>query len=152
MEDVRIRNVKDEDIAFIYATWLRSYRESGILPKRVRKHIFFTAYGMILDNLLTAKNTQIIIACRPEDEDTILGYIVFEKQILHYIYVKELFQGYKIGNELYKAAFPKPPTDIYITAMTDTDNAQGFIKSKPQFIYDPFILFNKGETNGKSTG
>jgi hypothetical protein len=49
-------------------------------------------------------HSTITLACDPDDPDTIWGYICFDGDLLHFIYVKSAFRGFGIGGCLLRAA------------------------------------------------
>ncbi len=95
-----IRKAKAGDIEFIYATWLRSYKHDSPLTKYTKRELFFDQHQKILDTILSNDGVQTCIACDPEDEDLIFGYITFEPKIIHFIYVKYAFRKRGIATKL----------------------------------------------------
>ena len=49
-------------------------------------------------------HSTITLACDPDDPDTIWGYVCFDGDLLHFIYVKSAFRGFGIGGCLLRAA------------------------------------------------
>jgi hypothetical protein len=49
-------------------------------------------------------HSTITLACDPDDPDTIWGYVCFDDDLLHFIYVKSAFRGFGIGGCLLRAA------------------------------------------------
>jgi len=47
----------------------------------------------------------IRLACDPGDPDTVWGWICFDGELLHFIYVKSAFRGFGIGGALFRSAF-----------------------------------------------
>lgn len=99
---LRVRPATDQDISFIFNSWLKSFRDSGVLSRSVPNTIYFQNHHKILQKIL--KRSQANIACNPQDPSQIYGYIVGEYIegifILHYVYVKHSFRKMGIGKEL----------------------------------------------------
>lgn len=98
---VRAYQGKESDLAFIRNTWLLSFRLShfaGTLPD----DLYLPAQTEQIGRLLGISQT--LIACDLEDQDTILGYLTHQDQVIHYIYVKEDWRGIGVARGLYKSA------------------------------------------------
>jgi hypothetical protein len=133
MESFKFRDGIKTDINFIYKTWLDSYRYDSDLGKQCRNSIFFPQYQLIIDSILY-NDAKVLVCCKPDEEDIIFGYIIYEPDILHYIFVKQAFQNLGIGMQLYrKAQSPK----IYTHK---TNNFLNF-SNRNEMIYNPFLLF-----------
>ena len=96
-----IRDASPTDLPFIYATWLNSYWKYGKKPSGSKTE-FFESYRKIVDFILL--NSKTFIASLPDSENTILGYICFDNEFLHYVFVKEDFQSFGIAKDLYHKA------------------------------------------------
>lgn len=138
MTEVKIRPAKGSDIAFIYSTWLNSYRNDSSIGLSVRKSVFFDNYQLILDQLMDSSET--IIACQPDEENVVYGFMTFDPKTIHYAFVKEAFRRLGIAKSLFQYAFTENLDRISITHKTKY--AQ-FLCTK--FNYNPFQLYLKGE-------
>lgn len=141
-----IRPANGQDVSFIYATWLNSYRSDSQIGLSCRTTIFYSAYNRILDHILDSDNSQTLVACLPDDPNVILGYLVFERDRIHYVFVKEVFRKTGIARSLIQAA--NLPQTIFITHRTRS--AEPIISSHAKLIYNPFLLFNQGENHGSA--
>jgi hypothetical protein len=90
-----VRPVKDNDVPFIYATWLRSQRRQGdntLLTSR----IYFDGAHRRIARTLIRPTVQAFIICNPEDEEQLYGYVVTETIgpvfAVHFAYVKRAFR------------------------------------------------------------
>lgn len=129
-----LREPKKNDISFIYSTWLKSYHYDS-WTKNIAKSIFFDHYKLIIDEILLT--AQIKVACSKDDEDIILGYLVFEDQILHYCFVKDAFRGYGIATNLVKSSLNSNTYEI----SHRTHSLLNIIRDRKDFIYNPFKLY-----------
>lgn len=60
--------------------------------------VYFDGHSAFLRRL--APHVQCIVACNPEDQDQIFGYIVYQLPQLHFVYVKSAYQKLGIGFSL----------------------------------------------------
>jgi ribosomal protein S18 acetylase RimI-like enzyme len=103
---ILMRPARPEDQAFIYNSWLKAYRNSK-LTREWPNEIYYKAQAKAITQIFFAAKT--IIACSAEDKSQIYGYIVFQKvsetQIVHFLYVKQVFRRLGIGKSLVEKAF-----------------------------------------------
>lgn len=98
-----IRGPKEEDKAFVMATWLRGLYYGNPWFKEIDKNIFMERYHEILTKLLLRETTELAIAVLKDDPDVILGYSVMDNRTLHWVFVKEAWR--KMG--IAKSIIPK---------------------------------------------
>lgn len=106
---MKIRLAKESDINFVLSTWLRSYYDAlrhysqrakaGFVPSN---DIFFKEHQEKIKNRL--KSSQVLICTAPDEDDQIIGYLVFEDDCLHFCYVKNVFRKMGVAKELKKKA------------------------------------------------
>ena len=137
--DLIIRPANGDDIAFIYSTWLRSLRYDSALRKTTQKSVFFQNYQLVLDSILNAPKTRILIACLSSDPNVIFGYLVHGPSTAHYCFVKDAFRGLKIAKTLLAEAFGNTDGTIQVTHITKT--AEPIVFNNPRFSYNPFLLY-----------
>lgn len=103
MKKWKIRKLNADDIAYITSTWMNSYRANNEFPRDMKHRIFSSEHNRIINSILIKANT--LVACDPEDEGHIFGYVVTSEKdlgldIVHYLYVKAPFQRKGIGKDL----------------------------------------------------
>lgn len=102
-----IREFRLEDRAFVYNSWLKSYRDSAF-ANEIAADIYFKWHAELIQRILD--KAKIFIAAASEDSDVILGYLVTErksgKNIVHYVYVKRAFNGLGICRLLFNLIGP----------------------------------------------
>ncbi len=143
--DFDLRDACGDDLSFIYSTWLESYRYDSFFGKSHRNGVFFPDYQLVLDKLL--EESRVVVACVPDSPETILGYIVFEPNLLHYIFVKGAFRRFGIATSLLDYAFPNLERSVCFTHKTYT--AFPFIAKHTRLTYRATALLksNQGEEN-----
>lgn len=136
-----IRSYDEKDLPLIYKSWLVSFRDSNHLESVIDKQIYFGNHKRIIAKILD-KST-CLIAANPEDDNHILGYIVFDKhnglKILHYIYVKAPYRRLGIANFLRKFAFTNESHPIVTSHYT---RMSSILKDKWQLVFNPYILID----------
>lgn len=114
-----IREVTGEDIPFIYATWLESYRYDSNFGKSHRNNVFFNDYPRVIDLLLN--ESDVFVAASKDDANIIYGYLVRQNpSTLHYAFVKGPFRRWGIFSNLLDHAFPIKENQITYTHKTYT--------------------------------
>ena len=126
------------DKSFIFNSWLKSFRHSP-LAKPLCNEVYFKNHKVIVENIL--KRSRVLIACNPEDEDQIYGYIVYEPiiddiTVLHYVYVKFTYRKLGIARTIVEGSIDIKNPILY-THHTETVKR---IKDKLDLIYDPYRL------------
>ena len=131
-----IRESVGKDLNFINRTWLDNYRYGSYIGKSTRNSIFYPEYQKILDRILY--NSTTLICCYPEDTNVIFGFLSYEADIVHYIFVKEAFRRMGIATLLYKHAnCPHIFTHktIMIEPFIDTLILMNDLKYNPYLLY-----------------
>lgn len=109
---MNLRPFRDEsDMNFVLSTWLRSYYDAlkwyssgSIRVPYPKDDVFFQGHQAKIKGLLLSPGTQCVICVAPDDENQIIGWVVYDKDCLHYMYVKHVFRRLKIGAKLREEA------------------------------------------------
>lgn len=128
---INVRPNRQEDLNFIYSTWLNGLKYGNDLFSLIPPKIYFSEYSKILETLIHADTTEVKVAALIEDPDVIIGYSVLHPpHILHWIFVKPPWR--KIG--ISKLLIPNTITTItHITKLA--------LSIKPQaYEFNPFAL------------
>jgi ribosomal protein S18 acetylase RimI-like enzyme len=104
MDDVSviIREWNPYDVPFIYSTWRNALWYGGTYYKDNEDAAadFFQSQTWVIDEIL--KNPiEVSVAVLNDSPDVIIGYSVFDKYHLYFIYVKEAFRKQGIGKLLF---------------------------------------------------
>src|SRR5690349_7490122 len=98
---VRVVDGNDSDHAFVYATWLQSFRSLSDFAKPIPKDIYFPHQHDRIERLLKRAKLEVAIPAGESDRlHTILGYAVTDGALLHWLYVKGNWRRMGIGSEL----------------------------------------------------
>lgn len=124
------RPAQPDDIPFIYASWLKSYRADSHVGASVPKGLFFDHYKLVLDRILL--DGKALVMSPVGEPSTILGYLVYEPGIVHYAFVKEHWRRLGIAKQLYRAAFGD-----HVPVASHRTRHTSFLRVP----YNPFVLY-----------
>lgn len=136
---VKYRALSLNDINFIYASWLKSYRQSEF-AKDMPNDVFFTEHKEIINTILNNPNTSVHIICNPEDVDQVYGYLVEDAthQILHFAYIKYNYRHFHLMSTLLSTlGYTSKVTPTFITHIP---RHYDIIKEKYNLVYNPYLL------------
>jgi GNAT superfamily N-acetyltransferase len=134
---VKIRPALEADVAFIFSTWLRSYRDS-IFAANISTTVFYAEHHKVVEKLL--KSCEVYVACAADDISELYGYICAQKidgiLVVHYAYVKHSFRRLGIGAQLLGMIDYDPTKASIYTHLTKTART---LATKYGFIHSPYI-------------
>lgn len=136
-----IRHAIGSDLNFIYDSWLTSFRYDSAFGKSHKNSVFFPQYRRVLDEILSKPDTQTLVAHDPDNLDVVLGYLVYEPGILHYVFTKEAFRKYGIAAALLQYA--AQGRELLISHKTLS--VINYLRAHPEFTHDQTILMKKME-------
>jgi ribosomal protein S18 acetylase RimI-like enzyme len=92
--NVVVRPGKERDVAYVIATWSRSYPHKGDRRQLV-PHIRRAVLRCLFD-----QHSALAVACSSEDEDTLVGWALAEEGDLWWVYVAKDYRGMGLGSRL----------------------------------------------------
>lgn len=135
---IRLRAATQEDVPFIFNSWLKSYRQS-LFARNITSTVYFSEHHKVLENLL--RNSTVAIACDQNDPSTVYGYICAGKIdgvfVLHYVYVKHSFRNLGVGKTLLNAFDHDVNTAAVYTHHTRMAEK---LAAKYNLMYHPYLL------------
>lgn len=96
-----LRGPTPEDLNFIYSSWLKSQR-NNLEFKEMSNEDYYDTTKRIINSLIN--RSSISVACSPDDPKHLYGYIVFEGDTVHFLYVKFTYRKFGIARSLFAAA------------------------------------------------
>lgn len=104
---MKIRPMLESDVNFVLSTWLKSYyeemRRNGskgvIYPK---DDVFFQGHQERIKDILKTAKAEICTA--PDDDNQIIGWVVYDLNSIHYCYVKQVFRKMGVAKALISRA------------------------------------------------
>lgn len=127
LNTIQIRDVRKEDLPLIYSTWLLGLYHGCEWFSRIKKDSFFKNYKLALERLLP--RCTIKVAVLSDDDDVILGYVVYRDSTLDWIFVKKAWR--KMG--IAKMLLPQG-----INNCTHLTKVGRSLKPK-EWTFDPFV-------------
>ena len=139
--DIETRLAYLEDVPFIFATWLKSYRHASTFARKISNEIYYSRHHLVIDLILKRGGSKVYVAHPRGEPDVILGYMVTEVQpddtaVMHYTYVKKSFRQMGIARSLWALLDKKTYIFTHFTADTDWIVR----KYAPDLIYDPYRI------------
>src|ERR1017187_2430254 len=104
---ITIRPAKLEDLNFIFASWLKSYRYASMFAKKISNEVYYEWHHKVIERFIE-RNGTVSIAHPVGEPEVILGFIAHDGgDILQYIYVKKTFRQMGIAKALLGDMVPK---------------------------------------------
>lgn len=133
----KLRQARVEDQSFIFSSWLKSYRNYNVVAG-IPNTTYFDKQHRLISRLLEKPTTLAIIACDPDDESTIYGYIIAELDtsgmVLHWVYTKHSLRGFGVAKALVDEIATVQVDRTYYTTRTRQ-------AADRDMIYDPYLLW-----------
>lgn len=147
---LKIRHATDEDISFIFNSWLKSFR-NGALCREVSNTVYFAGHHKLLESLIP--KCQLLIACSPEDSSQIYSYIVFTRIdgvfVCHYIYTKHTYRRLGVAKALLElTGYDKKTLSCFTHYMKSLEKKY----EKYSMVYHPYLLFSPDSVKEADVG
>lgn len=101
---LKVRRATNEDIPFIFNSWLRSFRETGYLAHAITNTIFYENHHRLIQKILKRSWATTFVVCPEDHTNQILAYMVAERIdgvfVLHYVYTKHTFRKMGLAKSL----------------------------------------------------
>lgn len=152
MTAVAVRPVRRADQAFIFDSWLKSFR-GGDGVKPIPEQLFYGYHHKVVEKLLKSGCVAMIVSA--DDADYIWGYAVFETMgtaegkvlVLHYMYLKGQFRKAGFGKAIWDMILAMEQPAVVMTTHR-TGPWRHFMRrwslgkeSTPPVLYNPYLLW-----------
>lgn len=128
--NLKFRPTMPGDEGFVLETWRKSYQKCSEFARKIWAPLYFKFHHPIIEGLYRRATT--LIACDPEIETVIYGYLVYEQRpdafwltldmpirpIVHYVYVKEAWRKMHVATRLITEGAKLDPNCLYVTHLT----------------------------------
>lgn len=131
-ELIAVREYVPDDRNFIFSTWLKGLRYGNDWFGLIESAAYYDNYQKVIERIVDAAETQMLIACLADQPDVILGYSVCRTDTAHYVFVKRSWRGIGIAKMLVK------PSITTVTHLTETGRA--VLKKYPEIKFNPFAI------------
>lgn len=134
---IMLRYGKEEDRKFIMSSWLNAFKGSYYAGP-IQFNLYYKTYQEVIDRILRRPQTEVVVACLPDDEDEILGYAVVEGfgdqgPCVHWAYVKRRLRGFGIASTIL----------AYLGVTKETEFSYSFrVRNTPSFVAKYKARFN----------
>lgn len=133
-----IRPPEASDLNFIQATFIKSMKSESSLGRSCSPRVFFAEFTRVIDHILA--KSEILIACVKEDPGIILGYLIYEQNVIHYAFTKAAFRRLDIARDLIRHAFPDQKSVLF---SQNTNSSKKICEKYPELIFNPFLLYER---------
>jgi predicted GNAT family acetyltransferase len=139
----KTRYAGEADIAFIFSSWLRSYRETRAV-KILDNATYYEGQHATIEGIMARPDIIVEVACDIEDPSQIFGYVVYQPGVdgvvIHWTYVKLPFRGFGIGSDLVKNACKESPGKLIATHLPKLEKK---LFEHNHVTYNPYLaVFN----------
>jgi hypothetical protein len=129
-----LRPFDADDTAFLYKSWLDSYRYSD-WGKQFDNRTYYDGHHAVIERVLP--RSRVVVACLPDNPTVDLGFAVGEADTLHFVYVKRNFRQFGVASALLEALdLPKSPRISHVTG----DWFRCFRSRFPSSRWNPYLL------------
>lgn len=134
--DLAIRPASASDLAYVHATWLRSYwaRPLMVAGREVSRAVGKRHHGERL--LAILPELDIRIAHLPDDQDAILGWAASSGMALYYAYVRDGARRQGIARRLVEG-------HGFTLFTHSTPDAPYVLRAAGPLQYDPFVWWER---------
>jgi GNAT superfamily N-acetyltransferase len=133
-----LRPMRSSDEGFVFKGWHRSYLDSD-LARAPSTDAYYDAQRAVIATCL-ARGT-VDVACWPEDEDHLLGFVAHAGAVVHYVYVKETFRRRGLGRALVEHAARDAP-EVFVTHLRRVPRSWGSTRGEgKRFVFSPGLIF-----------
>jgi GNAT superfamily N-acetyltransferase len=94
---LNLRPPTSDERRLMASSWFESYRRGGHAPQ-VRFETYKVGQGRLIDALLSTR--EMLVAFNPIEPDEVCGWACFDKQCVHYVYVKQAYRRRGIATAL----------------------------------------------------
>jgi GNAT superfamily N-acetyltransferase len=132
---ISFRPPEVSDYNFILSSWLKSAR---LQYRDVDDSVYFSAFKTKVRNKLARKDT--VLAVDPESPELILGYVNYDSEAIHYLYVKHALRNFGIASQLIAHVQAEQGLQFPILVSESSRVLKEYSAKNPdKFIYNPFL-------------
>jgi hypothetical protein len=99
---VVIRSAEKTDKDFVMSTWLKGNFWSSTYFSAMEQDEYFKEYGKNIQRILDTPGTKVDAAVLEDAPSVVIGYLVYNDQVLHWAYCKRDYRKKGIFNILIK--------------------------------------------------
>lgn len=130
-ESIVVRPALDEDMNFVAASWFESFWKGAVRDTGMPFETYKAGQDALIRKLTSSCKVIVVAAAVAPDE--IVGYVVRDGDLLHYLYVKSAYRRLGIGSELASGC----------KRFTHLTRAGNRVARSVGMSYDPYALLEK---------
>lgn len=134
-----LRAMIEDDERFIFTTWIKVFHEVPPINFCISS-VYLPRQREVIGTLLETAN--VLVACQPEEPDSILGYIVYEFVadilVVHWMHVKDPWRNQTLAKTILQSIYPEVGTYPIVC----THNFKSYTKMRHNYklTYDPYFI------------
>lgn len=136
--EIKFRMPTQDDVAFIASSWVRSNKLA--VDQDIDHASYYHSYRELISRKLKS-GLKIIVACSPEDNDFIMGFMVYDDNVIHYTYVRYSLRRQGLAKSMLNKI---KSNDIEYISHKPLWWAKDY-RYKKIFKFDPFLFFLEKE-------
>jgi len=144
-----LRDAIQEDLAFVYNSWLKQYRNSPFTVG-MGNDLYYSQHRRVIDAILNKSDIKVI--CDAEDTNKIYAWACGEKfdtPLMHFIYVKRDYRGKGLSKMLLSEFGWEEGSHVVSTHYLKL-KGKDFSIGGTNIIYNPYLIniyLSKERTN-----
>lgn len=147
--NLRVRDMIEDDAAFVYSSLLKSHRYSRSTAG-TQNEIYYANHHKLVENMI--KSCKVLILCDQGDLGHIYGYGIAEEVqgifTVHFIYVKQPYRGLGLAKLIFKHLGGKE--DIAFCYSHRTKKVEDYEKKYVTAVYHPYLAYKYyGDSHGR---
>jgi hypothetical protein len=132
-----IRPAVETDVAFIFNSWLKSYRNT---EGSVSNAVYFQFHHKLIETLLERSDVKVMHQI--DDPNEIIGYLCYELveniPVIHYVYIKNSFRKLNLLEKLLTSGNITKQTSGFYTHITPI--VKKLVNNNyKQFVFNPYL-------------
>lgn len=140
MDKCEIRPAIEADYDFIIPTFLKSYYSTSYFAKPLRWHVYEPHQRAVINKLLARPDARILVAHAIGIPELILGWLLYEPTVFHYVYTKLAFHHFGVATKLIEHTAIDPNT-AYFSHWTQDISAIAPWKKWPGLTFNPYLAW-----------
>ena len=100
---ITVRPATADDMRLVKASWYESYRRGGYAPE-IGSDFYHAGHAKVIDDIIARPNVKVLAAAVTEIPDEVCVWLVYERDAIHFLYVKQVYRHMKIALELTRMA------------------------------------------------
>lgn len=133
---IDLRLATPADMPFFYSATLQTYLYGSPHHRTIPAKVYFTEHARLLKKTVERPDAELLLAVLKEDPSVILGFLLWEPDIMHFTYVKRGFRQMGIARQLWT----KADLISHYQISHKTYDFNKIINKKNGIIYNPYLI------------